>query len=52
VVIIDFESSEMNADFDTLNAEITEVKSLLGSLVPFSLRRDFSALKDVEYMVM
>lgn len=35
VVVIDFESSEMNADQDILNAEMEEVKSLLASLELF-----------------
>jgi thiamine kinase-like enzyme len=34
VVIIDFESSEMNASPDVLKREMEEVKSLLASLKP------------------
>jgi tRNA A-37 threonylcarbamoyl transferase component Bud32 len=35
VVVIDFEMSEMDADSETLNAELEEVKSLLTSSIPF-----------------
>ena len=34
VVVIDFESSEIDADPDTLNAEMEEVRILLASLKP------------------
>jgi RIO-like serine/threonine protein kinase len=34
VVVIDFESSEMGADSDSLNAEMREVQNLLASLKP------------------
>ena len=34
VVVIDFESSEIDADPDSLNAEMKEVKYLLASLKP------------------
>jgi serine/threonine protein kinase len=34
VVVIDFEGSEIDADLDSLNVEMREVKDLLASLKP------------------
>jgi tRNA A-37 threonylcarbamoyl transferase component Bud32 len=40
VVLIDFELSEMDADSDTLNAEMEEVKFLLKSFKPIQDKTD------------
>ena len=40
VVVVDFESSEIDADPNTLNAEMEEVKFLLKSLKPIQDRID------------